>query len=53
MNYMFKEYMNKMELEVSADNLKGVKFYQKYFGITKSSEYITNDGVKFFKYKSY
>ena len=53
MNYMFKEYMNKMELEVSADNLKGVKFYQKYFGVTKSSEYITNDGVKFYKYKSY
>ena len=29
MNYMFKQYNGKMELEVSADNVKGIKFYEK------------------------
>lgn len=50
-NWLLDHFENKLSLEVTSDNDKAVNFYYG-IGLLLTDQYITKDGVEFFKFTS-
>lgn len=50
-SWLLDQYEGKLHLEVTADNLKAVKFYHG-IGLKVTGEYESKDKVKFLKFSS-